>query len=59
MTEKGVNISPHEEGATPTYFKEKFFSGIDVSPLQYGVVPIVAIYEINWAAYNAAMGITG
>ncbi|MCW4004235.1 MAG: hypothetical protein NWE95_10035 [Candidatus Bathyarchaeota archaeon] len=59
MTESGVSVSPHEEGGTPTYFKEAYFSGINVSPTQYGIVPIVAIYEINWDAYNAAMGITG
>jgi asparagine N-glycosylation enzyme membrane subunit Stt3 len=59
MTESGVSINPHEEGATPTYFKEAYFSGMNLSPTQYGIVPIVAIYEINWDAYNTAMGITG
>jgi len=28
------------------------FAGILTSPFQYGLVPIVAIFEIDWAAYN-------
>jgi hypothetical protein len=45
--------------STPTYFKEAFFSGIDVAPGTYGgIIPIIAIYEIDWAAYDAANGIT-
>ena len=59
MTESGISITPHEEGGTPTYFTEAYFSGINVSPTQYGIVPIVAIYEIDWDAYNAAMSTTG
>ena len=43
----------------PTYFQEAFFAGLNVSPTQYGgLVPVVAIYSIDWAAYDAANGIT-
>ena len=38
----------------PTYFKEAFFAGLNISPTQYGgLVPIVAIYRIDWATYDA------
>ena len=38
----------------PTYFKEAYFAGLNTAPTQYsGLIPIVAIYEIDWAAYNA------
>ena len=43
----------------PTYFKEAFFAGLNVSPTQYGgLVPVVAIYSIDWAKYDAEHGIT-
>ena len=55
----GITITPDQTGTPPTYFKQAHFAGINTSPTQYGgLIPIVAIYEIDWASYNAAMGIT-
>jgi dolichyl-diphosphooligosaccharide---protein glycosyltransferase len=47
-------------GVQPIYFKEAYFSGEDTNPFAYGgIVPIVALYEIDWAKYNSDFGITG
>ncbi len=60
MTALGITVTPDETTTTPTYFTKAYFAGENTSPTQYGgLVPIVAIYKIDWAAYNAAMGITG
>jgi dolichyl-diphosphooligosaccharide---protein glycosyltransferase len=54
-----ITITPDQTGTAPTYFKDAYFAGIGVSPSQYsGLIPIVAIYTIDWAAYDAAHGIT-
>jgi dolichyl-diphosphooligosaccharide--protein glycosyltransferase len=59
MTTLGVNVSPDQTTTQPTYFKEAYFAGLQTSPGQYGgLVPIIAIYEMDWAAYDAAHGIT-
>ena len=59
MTSLGVNVSPDQTTTQPTYFKYAYFAGEQTSPTQYGgLVPIIAIYEIDWAAYDAAHGIT-
>jgi dolichyl-diphosphooligosaccharide--protein glycosyltransferase len=59
MTNLGVNVSPDQTTTQPTYFKYAYFAGEQTSPTQYGgLVPIIAIYEIDWAAYDAAHGIT-
>ncbi len=58
-TNNQITIVPDMTTTQPTYFKEAFFAGLNVSPTQYGgLVPIVAIYSIDWAAYDAANGIT-
>jgi dolichyl-diphosphooligosaccharide--protein glycosyltransferase len=58
MTSLGVNVSPDQTTTQPTYFKYAYFAGEQTSPTQYGgLVPIIAIYEIDWAAYDAAHGI--
>lgn len=56
VTAGGVyQVTPINSVAEPTYFKEAYFAGLDVAPGQYsGLVPIIAIYEIDWDAYNAA-----
>jgi dolichyl-diphosphooligosaccharide--protein glycosyltransferase len=60
MTNIGITIQPDFTSIAPTYFKEAYFAGLETSPFQYGgLVPIVAIYEIDWQAYYNAMGITG
>jgi dolichyl-diphosphooligosaccharide--protein glycosyltransferase len=47
-------------GVQPIYFKEAYFSGESTNPFAYGgLVPIVALYEIDWAKYNSDFGITG
>jgi len=53
-------ISPDTTAVQPTYFTEKYFSGEDTSAFQYGgIIPVVALYEIDWAAYHAATNSTG
>ena len=60
QTASGVNVSPDQTTTQPTYFKEAYFSGMNVLPGTYGgLIPIVAIYKIDWQAYYAAMGIIG
>jgi dolichyl-diphosphooligosaccharide---protein glycosyltransferase len=59
VANSGITVTPDQTGTAPTYFKQAHFAGIDISPSLYGgLVPIVAIYEIDWAAYDAANGIT-
>ncbi|MBP7316478.1 MAG: hypothetical protein KA968_14800 [Chitinophagaceae bacterium] len=48
-------ITSDHTATAPKYFKEAYFAGIDVDPYTYrGLIPIVAIYEIDWDAYNIA-----
>jgi hypothetical protein len=48
------------EGVPPTYFKEAYFSGEETNPFAYGgIMPIVALYKIDWAQYNSDFSITG
>jgi hypothetical protein len=55
----GITITPDQTTTQPTYFKEAYFAGLNTSPSQYGgLIPIVAIYEIDWATYDAIHGIT-
>jgi dolichyl-diphosphooligosaccharide---protein glycosyltransferase len=48
----------------PTYFTTAYIAGLEVTPTQaasgqyYLLVPLVALYKINWDAYNAAMNAT-
>ena len=40
--------------------QEAYIGGLETSPFQYGgIVPLVAIYKIDWNAYYAATGTTG
>ena len=55
----GGLVLPDRTGVQPTYFKEAYFAGKDLSfdsaMSQYGgLVPMVALYEIDWQAYNNA-----
>ena len=53
-------VSTNFGGVQPIYFKKAYFSGEDTHPLAYGgIVPLVALYEIDWAKYNSDFGITG
>jgi dolichyl-diphosphooligosaccharide--protein glycosyltransferase len=58
ITEQGTySITPDITITPPTYFRMAYFAGLNTAPAQYGgLVPIIAIYEIDWAAYNAATG---
>ena len=60
MTQLGYSISPDTTTTQPTYFTPAYFAGLDTSPFAYGgLVPIVAIYKINYPAYYNATGTTG
>jgi hypothetical protein len=51
----GGYVVPDEAGVQPEYFKEAYFSGLDVSPAKYGgLIPLVALYEIDWQKYYNA-----
>jgi asparagine N-glycosylation enzyme membrane subunit Stt3 len=55
-----AQITTNIGGVQPIYFKEKYFSGLDANSLSYGgIVPIVALYEINWELYDSDFGTTG
>ncbi|HLN46337.1 MAG TPA: STT3 domain-containing protein [Candidatus Sulfotelmatobacter sp.] len=55
-----AQITTNIGGVIPTYFKEKYFSGLDATTLSYGgIVPLVALYEIDYAKYNADFNMTG
>jgi dolichyl-diphosphooligosaccharide--protein glycosyltransferase len=48
-----------EEGVEPTYFKQAYFSGLDLTATEAyakysGLIPVVALYEIDWNAYYNA-----
>ena len=60
MSSFGVSITPDATTTIPSYLKEYYFAGLTTSPFQYsGLVPIVAIYKIDWNAYYNATGTTG
>jgi asparagine N-glycosylation enzyme membrane subunit Stt3 len=45
-------VVPDEAGVQPEYFKEAYFAGLDASPSTYGgLIPLVALYEIDWQKY--------
>ncbi len=52
-------VLPDETGVEPTYFKEAYFSGedlsiTDVATTYGGLIPMVCLYEIDWEAYYNA-----
>jgi dolichyl-diphosphooligosaccharide--protein glycosyltransferase len=54
-------IGADAAGVQPTYFKEKYFAGETLNPIDAaskygGLIPIVALYEIDWEAYYNATG---
>ena len=60
LSSVGYSITPSWTATTPTYFTEAYIAGIDTSPMQYGgLVPLVAIYKIDYSAYYNATGATG
>jgi dolichyl-diphosphooligosaccharide--protein glycosyltransferase len=51
----GGYIYPDEAGVQPEYFNEAYFAGLDESPTTYGgLIPLVALYEIDWQKYYNA-----
>ena len=60
ITAQGTyTLIPSYTATAPTYFKEAYFAGANVGPLTYsGLIPIIAIYEIDWDAYNEDHGLT-
>ena len=60
LSGQGYAFTPDVTATAPTYFKEANFAGSEISPFAYGgLVPVVAIYSIDWNAYYAATGTTG
>ncbi|MCL4429294.1 MAG: glycosyltransferase family 39 protein [Chloroflexi bacterium] len=58
-TNNQITVSPDQTTTTPTYFQKAYFAGINTNPGQYGgLIPIIAIYKIDWASWDAAHGIT-
>ena len=58
---KDIGVVADEAGVEPTYFKEAYFAGEDLNAVEAsvkygGLIPIVAIYEIDWEAYYNATG---
>ena len=50
-----------EAGVQPKYFKEAYFAGLDLTSVEAiakygGLIPIVALYEIDWDSYYNATG---
>jgi dolichyl-diphosphooligosaccharide--protein glycosyltransferase len=53
-------VTTNVGGIVPTYFTEAYFSGEETSPFMYGgIVPVVALYQIDWAKYNSDFNVTG
>ena len=51
----GGYVYADEAGVQPEYFTEAYFAGLDVSPAKYGgLIPLVALYEIDWQKYYNA-----
>jgi len=53
-------VESDEVALPPDYFKEAYFSGLNTDPLEYGgIIPLVALYEIDWQKYYVATNSTG
>lgn len=53
---ESAGVSVDEPGVQPSYFREAYFSGeqlnpVDASTKYSGLIPIVALYEIDWENY--------
>jgi dolichyl-diphosphooligosaccharide--protein glycosyltransferase len=54
-------VAVDEAGVQPEYFKETYFAGetlsaIEASAKYGGLIPIVALYEIDWEKYYSTIG---
>jgi hypothetical protein len=60
LTQAGFSVSTSWKATLPSYFTPVEIAGISTSPFQYGgLVPLVAIYQVNYPAYYAATGAKG
>ena len=60
LTQAGYSISTSWTATTPTYFTPVQIFGISTSPGQYGgLIPLVALYQVNYGAYYAETGARG
>jgi hypothetical protein len=49
----GTTVYADHAASTPQYLKPVYIGGINTTPTQYGgLVPLIGIYGIDWAAYN-------
>jgi dolichyl-diphosphooligosaccharide--protein glycosyltransferase len=53
------SVQADEAGVEPTYFKEAFFAGEELTALEAsskygGLIPVVALYKIDWESYYNA-----
>ncbi|MGA2386591.1 MAG: STT3 domain-containing protein [Candidatus Bathyarchaeia archaeon] len=56
----GTTITPTWTASMPKYFTPVEIFGVNTPPTQYGgLVPLVALYKIDYSAYYAATGATG
>jgi len=54
-------VAADETGVQPEYFKEAYFAGENLNPIDAaakygGLIPLVALYEIDWQKYYNATG---
>ena len=61
VEESGIlyGVTQDVEATDPVYFKEAFFSGLNLNPIDSqtnygGLIPLVALYEIDWQNYYNA-----
>lgn len=60
LTSAGISTTPSWTATLPTYFTPVQIFGIDTSPSQYGgLIPLVGLYQINYADYYADTGSIG
>jgi dolichyl-diphosphooligosaccharide---protein glycosyltransferase len=58
QTQSGITVNADQTTTAPKYFVEAYFAGINTPPTTYGgLIPIVAIYKIDWASYYADQGL--
>jgi dolichyl-diphosphooligosaccharide--protein glycosyltransferase len=63
VDEMGIpyGITLDEQAVVPEYFNETYFAGLDLNPIDAqsnygGLIPIVALYKIDWQKYYNATG---
>jgi dolichyl-diphosphooligosaccharide--protein glycosyltransferase len=60
LSSSGISVTPSWTATMPTYFSSVEIFGEETPPYQYGgLVPLVALYKINYGAYYDATGAKG